>query len=286
MRLARAELGGRVVAVCVHEDVVVEIRGAADPGPDGDPLLALLRAGLADLQVPGPAEADRADVHARSDVRLLAPLRRPGKIVAVGLNYTDHTAETGLTPPTEPLTFAKYPTSVIGPGEHIVVPRQLTTQVDWEAELAVVVGACRGPGSPATLADIAGYTVANDVSARDLQFRDGQWTRGKSLDTFCPLGPVLVTPDEAGEVGAARIWARVDGRLMQDASTADMIFDIPALLRFISSTVTLEPGDVILTGTPPGVGGFRKPPVFLQHGSQVEVGVEGVGVLSNPVRHI
>jgi 2-keto-4-pentenoate hydratase/2-oxohepta-3-ene-1,7-dioic acid hydratase in catechol pathway len=245
-----------------------------------DPLLDVLHAGgeMASLA--------RGATVRLADLRVLAPLARPGKIVAIGLNYQDHTAETGLAAPAEPLTFAKYPTSIIGPDDAIVVPATITDQVDWEAELALVIGRRCGPDRRGTPADIGGYTVANDVSARDLQFGDKQWTRGKSLDTFCPLGPYLVTPDEVPDPSALHIWARVNDETMQDASTADMIFDIPTLLDFVTATVTLEPGDVILTGTPPGVGAFRNPPVFLADGDVVTVGVDGVGELRNPVRHV
>ena len=211
----------------------------------------------------------------RSPTSRCSPRSRvPARSSPIGLNYADHTAETGLTAPAEPLTFAKYPTSVIGPGEAIVVPAAITTQADWEAELAVVIGTRCGPDRRGTMADVAGYTVANDVSARDLQFRDVQWTRGKSLDTFCPLGPALVTADEVADPHALRIWCTVNGETMQDATTADLLNDIPTLLHFLTATSTLEPGDVILTGTPPGVGGFRTPPVFLQDGDVVTVGVE------------
>lgn len=220
------------------------------------------------------------------DLRIRAPIERPGKIIAIGLNYLDHAAETGLAVPAEPLTFAKYSTSVIGPGTAIRVPTAITKDVDWEAELAVVIGRRCGPDRRGTLTDIAAYTVGNDVSARDLQLQDGQWTRAKSLDTFGPLGPCLVTADEIGDPQALRIWSRVNGQMMQEASTADMIFGVAELLDFLTTTHTLEPGDVVLTGTPPGVGGFRTPPVFLQDGDLVTVGVDGIGELSNPVRYV
>lgn len=276
MRLARVRADSGIVAVAMDDaaDAVTEL--AADGG--SDPLLGLLRIGAT------PNRTSRT--HRRADVELLAPIERPGKIIAIGLNYADHTAETGLTAPAEPLTFAKYPTSIVGPGAPIIVPTKVTTEVDWEAELAVVIGTTCGPARRGTLADVAAYTVANDVSARDLQFRDQQWTRGKSLDTFCPLGPVLVTPDEVGDPHALRIWCTVNGEVMQDATTKDLIFDIPALLDFVTATVTLEPGDLVLTGTPHGVGGFRTPPIFLQDGDVVTVGVENIGELTNPVRHV
>ena len=252
----------------------------------GDPLADLLAAGADWTALRAEVEElleSGNRVRPVAQLRLLAPVRRPGKVIAIGLNYQDHTLETGLQAPEEPLTFAKYSTSVVGPGAPIVVPTAITTSVDWEAELAVVVGTACGPGRRGTMADIGGYTVGNDVSARDLQFRDGLWTRGKSLDTFCPLGPYLVTPDEVADVHDLRIWTDVSGVRMQDASTVDLIFDIPYLLDFLTATVTLEPGDVILTGTPPGVGGFRTPPVYLADGDVVTVGVDGIGELTNPV---
>jgi 2-keto-4-pentenoate hydratase/2-oxohepta-3-ene-1,7-dioic acid hydratase in catechol pathway len=278
---------------------LVRIRSDADgPMPlggivEGDTVRVLGNAGddpLLDLIGRHPDGEPDAAATGRSvslgDVQLLAPLRRPGKIVAIGLNYADHTSETGLDAPDEPLTFAKYPSSIIGPDDAIVVPADVTEQVDWEAELAVVIGTTCGPERRGTLEDVYGYTVANDVSARDLQFGDKQWTRGKSIDTFCPLGPMIVTPDELDDPQALRIWATVNGETMQNGNTEDMIFDVAALLDFVTATVTLEPGDLLLTGTPPGVGGFREPPIFLADGDVVTVGVEGIGELTNPVRHI
>jgi 2-keto-4-pentenoate hydratase/2-oxohepta-3-ene-1,7-dioic acid hydratase in catechol pathway len=255
-----------------------ELAGTAIGG--GDPLLDLLRAG-----VPlGTADLDGRPRHSTDDVHVLAPVERPGKIIAIGLNYVDHANETGMTLPTEPLTFAKYPTSVTGPYDDVVVPWAVTQKVDWEAELALVVGTTCGPGRRGTLADVAGWTVANDVSARDLQFRDNQWTRGKSLDTFCPLGPSLVTTDEVDDPQALDVTAEVNGVLMQKAPTSDMVFDVATLMDFLTATVTLEPGDVVLTGTPPGVGAFREPPVLLADGDVVEVAVSRIGRLRNTVR--
>jgi 2-keto-4-pentenoate hydratase/2-oxohepta-3-ene-1,7-dioic acid hydratase in catechol pathway len=262
---------------------LVDLTGTAVGGvPVGgaDPLLDLLRAG-ADL---GGADLDGRARVPTEDVHVLAPLERPGKIIAIGLNYVDHANETGMQLPAEPLTFAKYSTSVTGPYDDIVVPWAVTQQVDWEAELALVVGTTCGPARRGTLADVAGWTVANDVSARDLQFRDAQWTRGKSLDTFCPLGPWLVTTDEVPDPHGLDVTAEVNGVLMQKAPTSDMVFDVPTLMDFLTATVTLEPGDVVLTGTPPGVGAFREPPVFLADGDVVEIAVSGIGRLRNTVR--
>lgn len=240
---------------------------------------------------PGAWDAARAVVEAAStgvparDVPLGPPLRRPSKIVCVGLNYDDHTTETKLERPDRPLLFTKFASCLIGHGEEIAWPAGVTEQVDWEAELAVVVGSRLRDADETTALDaVFGYTVANDVSARDVQFSDGQWTRGKSIDTFCPLGPAIVTADEVPDPQALRIRARVNGTVMQDASTAQMIFGVASILSFCSRSFTLEPGDLVLTGTPSGVGAFREPPVFLSSGDRVDIDVEGVGALSNPVR--
>ncbi|ALE04813.1 hypothetical protein AL755_03800 (plasmid) [Arthrobacter sp. ERGS1:01] len=283
MKLARARVGDAVIAASVEGDLLVELEVRGAEGCPEDPLMGWLRTG-ADLGALVPARTGRS--HQLADAQLLAPIQRPGKIIAVGLNYADHTLEAGLEAPAEPLTFAKYPSSITGPDTEIIVPAAVTTEVDWEAELAIVIGTVCGPQRRGTMANVAAFTVANDVSARDLQFRDGQWTRAKSLDTFCPIGPVLVTPDDIPDPASLRIYATVNGQVMQDAKIGDMIFPISTLLDFITATITLEPGDMILTGTPPGVGGFRNPPVFLADGDVIEVGVDTVGVLRNTVRHI
>jgi 5-carboxymethyl-2-hydroxymuconate isomerase len=189
-----------------------------------------------------------------------------------------------MAAPERPLIFAKFPSSLTGPNAAIEWPEGLTEQVDWEAELAVVIGhRIRQASEDEALDAIFGYTAANDVSARDLQFSDQQWVRGKSLDTFCPVGPVIVTPDEFGDPQDKRVLSRVNGETMQDSTTAEMIFGVAEIVSFLSQACTLEPGDLILTGTPWGVGGFRDPPVFLGPGDSVEIEVEGVGVLANNV---
>jgi 2-keto-4-pentenoate hydratase/2-oxohepta-3-ene-1,7-dioic acid hydratase in catechol pathway len=213
-----------------------------------------------------------------------APLQAPSKVACVGLNYHDHCRETGMAAPERPLIFAKFPSSLVGPDAAIEWPDGLTEQVDWEVELTVVIGRrIRHAGEREALDAIFGYTAANDVSARDLQFADQQWVRAKSIDTFCPLGPVIVTPDEFGDPQDKRLFARVNGETMQDSTTAEMIFGVAEIVSFLSRACTLEPGDLILTGTPWGVGGFRDPPVFLEPGDTVEVEVEGVGVLANDI---
>jgi 2-keto-4-pentenoate hydratase/2-oxohepta-3-ene-1,7-dioic acid hydratase in catechol pathway len=215
---------------------------------------------------------------------LAAPVTAPSKIACVGLNYHDHCRETGMEPPERPLIFAKFSSSLTGPDSAIEWPEGLTEQVDWEAELAVVIGRrIKAVSESEALEAVFGYTAANDVSARDLQFSDQQWVRGKSLDTFCPVGPVVVTPDEFGDPQDKRLVARVNGETMQDSTTGEMIFGVAAIVSFLSHACTLEPGDLILTGTPWGVGGFRDPPIFLAPGDTVEIEVEGVGVLNNEV---
>ncbi|MBA2297794.1 MAG: fumarylacetoacetate hydrolase family protein [Actinobacteria bacterium] len=212
------------------------------------------------------------------------PFDRPSKIVCVGLNYVDHAAESKLDVPTRPLLFAKWPNGLTWHGQPIVLPAE-STEVDFEAELGVVIGrTARSVSRGDALEFVAGYTCANDVSARDVQFADGQWTRGKSFDTFCPVGPELVPADRIPDPQALRIRCLVNGEALQDASTAGMIFPVAELIASISEGIQLEAGDLILTGTPPGVGFARTPPVFLQHGDEVTVEIEGVGTLTNPVR--
>jgi acylpyruvate hydrolase len=218
-----------------------------------------------------------------SGVRLRPPVPRPGKIIALGLNYRDHSLEQGVPPPSTPLIFAKFPTSITGPYDPILIPEG-DPQVDYEAELAVVIGR-RGKMVPASqaMSFVAGYMALNDVSARQWQFSDKQWVRGKSCDTFCPVGPWLTTTDQVPDPHALNIAARVNGQTLQNSNTRHLIFRIPGLITFISASITLEPGDIIATGTPDGVGVFRKPPIFLKPGDIVEVEIESLGTLKNPV---
>jgi 5-carboxymethyl-2-hydroxymuconate isomerase len=189
-----------------------------------------------------------------------------------------------MAAPERPLIFAKFPSALTGPDAELDWPEGLTEQVDWEVELAVVVGRRTRLVEPAEALDaLFGYTAANDVSARDLQFTDQQWVRGKSLDSFCPLGPVIVTPDEFGDPQDKRLVTRVNGETMQDSSTAEMIFGVAEIVSFLSRFCTLEPGDLILTGTPSGVGHTRNPPVSMKAGDVVEVEIDGIGGLRNPV---
>ena len=272
MRLLTFHHHQRTYAGLLHNDLVyplpwTDLMGAIDAGLD-----AVRQAAAAAQPVP------------LVGLRLAAPLRRPGKIVAVGLNYLDHCLEQNLTPPTRPTLFTKFTTSINAPGGEIRWDPLLTQKVDYEAELAVVVGRTARNVSVATAYDyIFGYTCLNDVTARDLQRRDGQWVRGKSLDTFCPLGPFVVTSDELVDPHGLRIRAWVNNELRQDSNTNQLIHKVPDLVAYCSAAFTLEPGDIITTGTPGGVGDFRNPPVYLQPGDQIVVEIEGIGRLENSV---
>jgi 5-carboxymethyl-2-hydroxymuconate isomerase len=241
---------------------------------------------LSDLLSLAPSERDSAlaaGERAPEAAIVLAPLR-PASIVAIGLNYLDHIRETGMDRPQRPLVFVKLRSSVIGPGDAVRIDSELTQQVDWEVELAAVIGRSASRVSVDEALDhVFGYTVANDVSARDVQFSDGQWVRGKSLDTFCPLGPIVVTADEVGDPQRLGLRCRVNGETVQDSSTAEMLFGVAELISFCSHSFTLQPGDVLLTGTPWGCGAFMQPPRFLAPGDILETEVEGLGTLRNPV---
>jgi 2-keto-4-pentenoate hydratase/2-oxohepta-3-ene-1,7-dioic acid hydratase in catechol pathway len=205
------------------------------------------------------------------------------KIIGTGLNYASHIAEQGMQPPDEPLLYGKFATTVIGPGEAIVLPLE-ATHVDSEAELAVEIGRVgRRIHQDDALDFVAGYRCANDVSARNLQYTDKQWTRAKGFDTFCPLGDRLVPVSELADGSGLRVMQRLNGELFQDGNTDDLVFGVRRLVAFASAVMTLEPGDLILTGTPSGVGHARTPPVPMAHGDVVEVEIEGIGVLRNPV---
>jgi 2-keto-4-pentenoate hydratase/2-oxohepta-3-ene-1,7-dioic acid hydratase in catechol pathway len=213
----------------------------------------------------------------------MLPIDRPGKIVCVGLNYRDHAEEQGVPLPEAPLLFAKWENALIGPGEPIVIP-PIVTKCDYEAELGVVIGSrVRDVSAENALEAVAGYICVNDVSARDLQFADGQWTRGKSPDTFCPVGPQLVPRDEVPNPQNLAIRAVLNGETRQESTTANMVFGVADLIAYITRTITLEPGDLIATGTPAGVGAFRDPPAFMQPGDEITIEIEGLGSLTNPV---
>lgn len=230
-----------------------------------------------------PAKAPKGLFTPLARARLMAPIPRPGKITCIGLNYADHAREQGGEPPKRPIFFLKSWNTICGPGDPIRLPVN-STQVDYEAEFAVVLGQA-GKRIPLEKAMeyVAGYTILHDVSARDMQFGDNQWYRGKSCDTFAPTGPWIVTRDEVPDPHNLRISLTLNGQTMQDSNTSNLIFNVPFLVSYLSQSVTWEPGDLISTGTPPGVGVFRKPPVFLKPGDSVSVTVERLGTLTNPV---
>ncbi len=214
----------------------------------------------------------------RQPVRLGAPVARPGKLVCIGLNYADHAAEAGLEVPSEPVVFMKATTSISGPNDAIEIPRG-AEKTDWEVELGVVIGTRAKYVEEAHALDhVAGYLAVNDVSERAYQSeRQGQWTKGKSHDTFAPLGPWLVTADEIADPQALKLWCEIDGKRFQNGSTTTMVYGVRHLVAYVSQFMTLEPGDIIATGTPPGVGLGQKPPLYLRAGQRVRLGVEGLG---------
>jgi 2-keto-4-pentenoate hydratase/2-oxohepta-3-ene-1,7-dioic acid hydratase in catechol pathway len=237
----------------------------------------------------GPAkdamDSGQLPVFDRREVRIGAPVPRPGKIICIGLNYRNHASESGMDIPKTPIIFSKFVTSVAGGDDQILLPEE-SEQIDYEAELAVVIGRRTKNISAADAMNyVFGYTNFNDVSARDLQFADGQWQRGKSCDMFAPFGEFVATADEIADPHDLRIQFRLNGETLQDSNTSELIFRIPELIEFLSRSITLEPGDIIATGTPPGVGFARNPPVFLKDGDVAEVEIEGLGVLSNTVRN-
>jgi 5-carboxymethyl-2-hydroxymuconate isomerase len=260
--------------------------GYADPAPVLGAPLADVDA-LCDLLDSDPGVLARLAAAAlpvtwtADDVTVLAPVRRPSKIVCIGLNYLDHCRETNTPVPQSPVVFAKFPSCLIGPGDLIDLHSGSTQEADWEAELAVVIGERCGPGTPPGPGAVLGYTIANDVSARDLQRDDGQWTRAKSLDTFCPLGPVVVTADEIGDPQELAIGLTVNGEPQQESSTSEMIFPVAELISRLAAEMTLLPGDLLLTGTPHGTGGFQDPPRFLRPGDVVEAWIDRIGSLTN-----
>jgi 2-keto-4-pentenoate hydratase/2-oxohepta-3-ene-1,7-dioic acid hydratase in catechol pathway len=287
LRIGTLQSSDGHVVVGVHSeagsDRFVDLR-AADPG------LPQTLAGI--LSESGGLDRARAALAKGLSAKrfvsgtLVAPIPRPGKVLCIGLNYRDHARETGATIPTEPIVFSKFATAVTGPGSPIVLPR-VAHKVDYEAEFVVVMG--RGGKNIPTAAAasyVAGYMNGNDVSARDWQLEKPgkQWLLGKTPDTFAPTGPYMVTADEVADTHKLPIRLRLNGQVMQDSSTAELIFGVEQLIEHISKLVTLEPGDLIFTGTPPGVGMARNPPVFLKPGDHVEVEIGGLGTLSNPVQ--
>lgn len=218
-----------------------------------------------------------------SEVMVCPPVPRPGKIICIGLNYRDHAEESGMEIPKSPIIFSKFGTCVVGPDDSILLPKD-SAQTDYEAELAFVIGRkAKNVTRSGAMDYVLGYTNFNDVSARDFQFADGQWVRGKSCDTFAPIGQYIATVDEIDDPHDLRIQFRLNGETMQDSRTDQLIFKIPELIKFLTKSMTLEPGDIIATGTPPGVGFARKPPVFLNEDDICEVEIEGLGILRNRV---
>jgi 2-keto-4-pentenoate hydratase/2-oxohepta-3-ene-1,7-dioic acid hydratase in catechol pathway len=294
--------GGLSFGLETHDKVVVDLPAAAQCLADGtawpsartldqallvwEETLSLARASIEMLGSERKAALHDA-VRSLSVIRLESPVCRPGKIIGVGLNYADHCREQGIPAPGQPVLFAKLPTSLIGPDEPIRWNVRVSARVDFEAELGVIIGRRATAVSRNNALDfVAGYTALNDVTARDLQVADKQWVRAKSLDTFCPMGPELVTPDEIGNPNRLGIRCAVNDIVYQDSNTKEMIFPVADLIAFITQGITLEPGDVIATGTPHGVGVFRKPPVFLRDGDEVIVSIEKIGVLRNRVETV
>lgn len=258
-----------------------------DLGQAGLPtsMRALLALGQEGLRRAARTVGEGPEIDPATVKKLLAPVPDPRKVICVGLNYADHARESGATPPEEPVLFNKFPTALLGHGEPIVLPR-VSQEVDYEAELVVVIGrgGRRIPREQA-FEHIAGYCPGHDVSARDWQLRKPgkQWLLGKTFDTFAPCGPAMVTRDEVPEPGKLRIRFRLNGETMQDSNTDQFIFPVDELVAYVSQVCTLEAGDLIYTGTPPGVGFARQPPIFLKPGDVAEVEIEGLGVLRNPV---
>jgi 2-keto-4-pentenoate hydratase/2-oxohepta-3-ene-1,7-dioic acid hydratase in catechol pathway len=284
MKLVTYRDDDRVAVGVVVGEAVVDLSLGDDGYPD---LTSLLRAGEQGLELArARALAGGGKPLALiggAGVELFAPIPRPGKFLGIGLNYAEHAAETGRTAPEHPTVFAKMPTCVNRPGGAIVVPG-VSREVDYEGELAFVIGRrCKNVAREEALDVVAGYTVVNDVSVRDWQRRTSQFTLGKSFDTHGPMGPWLVTADEVGDPHGLELRTWVDGELRQHSNTRELIFDIPTLVATLSTAFTLEPGDVIATGTPSGVGAAMSPPRYLEPGSTVRIEIERVGVLENPV---
>jgi acylpyruvate hydrolase len=257
---------------------------AAEAGiVDGKNVIGLGKDMLAVISEGTPAAIHEGQVFALSSVKLMAPVPRPPKLICVGLNYKDHAREAGLEIPKVPAIFSKFSNVVIGPDEPIVLPK-ISTRPDYEGEFAFIIG----PGGRAipksrALEHVFGYTIVNDVSARDFQMAISQWLMGKTFDTFAPMGPWIVTRDEIADPHVLDLSTIINGEILQKSNTRELIFGVSELVEFISSVVTLEPGDVVSTGTPAGVGFARKPPRYLRPGDEVTVRVQGIGELRNPV---
>jgi 2-keto-4-pentenoate hydratase/2-oxohepta-3-ene-1,7-dioic acid hydratase in catechol pathway len=285
MRLATIQTTAGPRAALLQDNHYVDLSSADSTLPKT--VRSLIEAGAPALKAARQAAERNVNAvrYEASAVKVLPPIPDPPKIVCLGLNYRDHAIESGAPIPKEPILFSKYATALIGPGEAIVLP-SVSQEVDYEAELVIVVGKRgRNVRSAEAMSYVAGYTIGHDVSARDWQLKkEGkQWMVGKTFDTFAPIGPVIVTPDELPDPHQLPIRLRLNGQTMQDSNTSQMIFNVGAVVAYISQVFTIEPGDLIFTGTPPGVGFARKPPVFLKSGDVVEVEIDGIGVLRNPV---
>lgn len=240
-----------------------------------------------EVRDPFAVESAKGMAHDLTDVKLLAPVERPSKVICVGINYVPHMEESGFERPSEPVIFSKFPSALVGPNDSIVLPKAAPRRVDYEAELVIVIGrGGRDIERSRALEHVAGYTVGNDVSARDWQLKKpgAQWLLGKSFDTFLPLGPWITSPDEFGDPAQRHVRCRINGELLQDDVLASLIFDFSDVIAYVSQVATLEPGDLIMTGTPGGVGQSRIPPRWLQDGDVIETSVDGIGTLRNPVR--
>jgi acylpyruvate hydrolase len=281
MRLVSYDIGGGPSAGVLVGQQIAPVEGLEAPARSVRGLLqALDPAGLVTLGERADAASERVE---RSEVRLLAPVPDPEKIICLGLNYCDHAAETGQEIPAAPMWFAKFANSLIGSGEDVVLPVAHSEYVDYEAELAVVIGRrAHCVEADAALAYVAGAMPFNDVSARDLQIQNPLWTSGKAVDTFAPCGPALVTLDEIADLGALGLRTRINGETVQEGNTSELIFGVAETIAWLSRTITLVPGDIIATGTPAGVGASTGR--FLRAGDTVEVEVDGLGAVSNPVR--
>ena len=276
-----AELRPGVLTTRDGREVIVDLQNA-DPMLPGS-VLGILEGGPATLAQASAAAETATETRDAASLKLAAPIPNPGKILCIGLNYADHAAESGQPLPDYPIVFSKYSNTVIGSGDAIILPK-VTDMVDYEAELGFVMGKGGRHISEADALDyVAGYLPINDVSARDYQERVSQWTMGKSFDTFAPMGPALVTSDEVGDPHklAIRLW--IGDELLQDSNTSQLIFSVPKLVADISEVMTLEPGDIVSTGTPPGVGAARNPQRFLRAGETCNIEIEKLGVLSNPI---
>ncbi|MFC4297292.1 MAG: fumarylacetoacetate hydrolase family protein [Castellaniella sp.] len=289
MKLVTFDHAGKTQPGVLKGDSIVSLAPAGLPtGRHGD-LLEILHGGKQAMDaVRAAASAPDAVTIPLDAVRLRAPVLQPGKIIGIGLNYIDHCREANLQVPEVPVLFAKFPSSVVGPDDDIVFSRKICSEVDYEVELGVVIGTkAHKIGEAEALDHVAGYSIAHDVSARDLQFREAkQWDHGKSIDTFCPWGPYLATPEDIPDPQNLDLRLFLNGQELQTSNTKNMIFSVARLVSFISQSITLEPGDLIVTGTPFGVGFSRNPPIYLKDGDECVLEISGLGRLRNKVREI